>query len=118
MFSFSEKAVRALMSAHGAEVLPDEGRTIVPASTLLVPAFTLTRGADTKYPRYPTGDVTLAAFAAIVGGSGLETRLANALRHAARGEVERKHLDLVKEVKELIKEEVKAPRRAPLVIEV
>ena len=115
---FSDKAVKALMTTHGGEVLPGEGKLLVPSTTLIVPAFTLTRGADTKYPKYPTGDVTLAAFAAIVGGSGLETRLANALRHAARGEVERKHLDLVKEVKELIKEEVKAPRRAPLVIEV
>ena len=115
---FSDKAVRSLMTTHGGEVLPGEGKLLVPSTTIVVPAFTLSRGGDVTYNAYPTGDVTLAAFAAIVGGDGLQTRLANAFRRAMAGKVESKHIDLVKEVKELIKEEVKAPRRAPLVIEV
>jgi len=114
---FSDKAMRALMSAHGSEVLPGEGTIIVPATTLLVPAFTLTRGADVEYARFPTGDTTLAALAAGMGGEHLAKRIATAIRRAADGDVSPSAKAVIEAAKGLVREEVLTTRVAPLKID-
>jgi len=114
---FSDKAMRALMSAHGSEVLPGEGTIIVPTTTLVVPAFTLSRGGEVRYARFPTGDLTLAALAAGMGGAHLTTRIATAIRRAADGDVSPAAKAVIEAAKGLVREEVLTTRVAPLKID-
>lgn len=117
MLMFSDKAVRALQTAHGAEILPGEGRIVVPSTTIVVPTFTLSRGEDVQYARFPTGDLILAALAAGMGGEHLAKRIATAIRRAADGEVSPAAKAVVEAAKGMVREEVLTFRVAPLKID-
>ncbi len=114
---FSDKAMRALKAAHGGEVLPGEGRIVVPRTTLIVPEFTLSRGGEVRYARFPTGDLILAALAAGMGGEHLAKRIATAIRRAADGEVSPAAKAVVEAAKGMVHDEVLTSRLAPLQID-
>lgn len=114
---FSDKALKALKAAHGAEVLKGEGTIIVPTTTLVVPTFTLSRGGEVRYAKFPTGDLIIAALASTMGGEHLAKRVATAIRRAVDGEVSPAARAIVESAKGMVHDEVLTSRLAPLQID-
>lgn len=115
---YSDAVISALIKAGAAELLPAEGSIAVGRVNLVVPAWYATRGARVAYAAFPTGDLTLAAFAGSMGGrtACLPARLATAFRTAHAGTVNPAIIAAVTEAKAMVADEVQSTRLAPIQI--
>lgn len=115
---YSDDAIAALIRAAAGEMLPGEGQCGLGSQRIVVPSWSATRGGNVAYAAFPTGDHTLAAFAASMGGTkaALTARIATAIRAAAAGEVSPAVVAAVEDAKNLVRKEVVGTRKGALKI--